>query len=559
MIYFLQNKSDTLKATKKFLADSSLYGKVKCIRSDNGTEFTSGAFESLLIQHCIKHEKSVPYSPHQNGTVERIWRTIFDMARCLLIEAKLAKTLWTYAVMAAVFIRNRCYNPRLKKTLQEAFTKQKPNLQNMHIFGTICYTYVQDKKKLDARGERGIFLGYDRGSPAYLVYFPENGTIKRVRCVIFTDQFEDIKDLQENPKLNVEDKVVVDLPPCSLDPEPTHEGHDVVVPEIPVDDANNSDRPDLTINNENGEAQLPETRYPKRDRVKPKYLEHYTDGSEIDQNNCINFTVDYRYKMSDIPQTYQEAISSPRSHEWQKAMEEEMHALRQNDTFQLTTIPKDRNVVGGRWVYVIKTGPSGEEKCKARFVAKGYSQIPNIDYHETFSPTAKMTSIRILMQLAVQYNFTVHQVDVKTGYLNAPIDRELYVDQPEGFTVTGRDGEHLVYKLKKSLYGLKQSGRNWNGVLHSYLVSQGFVQSQADNCFYMRITDESITIVIIWVDDIIIASNCTDVLKSVKDNLSERFQMKDMGKLSWFLGIEFVCEEGIIKMNQTKYIERVFV
>ena len=102
-----------------------------------------------------------------------------------------------------------------------------------------------------------------------------------------------------------------------------------------------------------------------------------------------------------------------------------------NNTFELTTIPKDKNTVGVRWVYAIKTGPNGEEKCKARFIAKGYSQFPNVDYHETFSPTAKMTSIRVLMQLAVQYNLTVDQMDVKTVYLNAPIDCELYVEQPE--------------------------------------------------------------------------------------------------------------------------------
>ena len=104
------------------------------------------------------------------------------------------------------------------------------------------------------------------------------------------------------------------------------------------------------------------------------------------------------------------------------------------------------------------------------------------------------------MQLAVQFNLTVHQMDVKTAYLNAPIECELYVEQPEGFTVTDRRGEHLVYKLQKSLYGLKQSGRNWNGVLRSYLVSQGFIQSQADNCVYTKTTDKSMAVVIIWVD-----------------------------------------------------------
>ncbi len=98
-------------------------------------------------------------------------------------------------------------------------------------------------------------------------------------------------------------------------------------------------------------------------------------------------------------------------------------------------------------------------------------------------------------------------MDVKAAYLHAPIDCDIYVEQPEGFTIPGKDGEHLVYKLKKSLYGLKQSGRNWNSVLHSYLISEGFTQSRADNCVYTRITDESVIIVIVWVDDIIIASN----------------------------------------------------
>ena len=119
-------------------------------------------------------------------------------------------------------------------------------------------------------------------------------------------------------------------------------------------------------------------------------------------------------------------------------MEEEMHALRENDTFELISVPENRSAVGGRWVYALKTGPNGVEKYKARFVAKGYSQIADIDYHETFAPTARITSIRMLMQLAVQYNLTVHQMDVKAAYLHAPIDCDIYVEQPEGFTIPGK-------------------------------------------------------------------------------------------------------------------------
>ena len=142
MIYFLKQKSDTFEATQQFLADSAPFGIVKRIRSDNGGEFTSANFRSLLRKNKIKHETCAPYSPHQNGTVERSRRSLFEMARCLLLESKLPKTLWTYAVMAAVYIRNRCFNKRLVKTPYEALVGKKPKLSNMHIFGSECYAYV---------------------------------------------------------------------------------------------------------------------------------------------------------------------------------------------------------------------------------------------------------------------------------------------------------------------------------------------------------------------------------------------------------------------------------
>ena len=144
MIYFLRQKSDTLEATEKFLADAAPYGKVKRLRSDNGGEFISQGFKTLLRKHAIRHETSAPYSPHQNGTVERAWRSIFSMARCLLLEANLPKFLWTYAVMTAVYIRNRCFNSRLEKTPYEALTGKQPNLSKMHVFGSPCYVYVQN-------------------------------------------------------------------------------------------------------------------------------------------------------------------------------------------------------------------------------------------------------------------------------------------------------------------------------------------------------------------------------------------------------------------------------
>ena len=186
---------------------------------------------------------------------------------------------------------------------------------------------------------------------------------------------------------------------------------------------------------------------------------------------------------------------------------------------------------GGRWVYNIKLGPNNEEQYKARFVAKGYSQIPDIDYQETFSPTARMASIRTLMQIAVQHDLTVHQMDVKTAFLNAPIDCELYVEQPEGYEIKSKNDEKLVLRLKKSLYGLKQSGRNWNHTLHTYLIEQGYSQSRTDSCVYKKHSEgqpDDYTIVVIWVDDLLLARKHESTMTNEKDT-----QTKVSHERSW--------------------------
>ena len=535
MVYFLKQKSDTLEATEKFFADVAPYGKVKRIRSDNGSEFMNKEFKSLLRTKGIKHETSCPYSPHQNGTVERSWRSLFEMARCLLLEAKLPKEFWTYAVMTAAYTRNRCYNNRLGKTPLEAFIGKRPDVSNMHIFGTKCYGYVQNAKKLDARSKKGIFVGYDRDSPAYLVYYPESNKVERVRCVKFLEQSIYAPE-------TVDDEILLPTPQTTVDTDQP-QNDSVVTP----------GSEDVTEDNQADSSQ--QGRYPKRTRNKPKHLEEFVlDGNLED---ITSYTVDYCYRVANIPTTYSEALKSNEATKWQKAMDDEMTALTENETYELVTPPEGRQIVGGRWVFAVKTGPNGQETHKARYVAKGYSQIADIDYQETFAPTARMSSVRMLLQKAVQNDMITHQMDVKTAYLNAPIDCDIYMEQPKGFETRGANGEKLVCKLKKSLYGLKQSGRNWNNMLHNYLLNEKFSQSSADPCVYVRNSESGCTILIVWVDDIIISATSTDLLCSVKENLCRRFKMKDLGKLSWFLGTEFKCDANSIEMNQTQYIDKV--
>ena len=161
------------------------------------------------------------------------------------------------------------------------------------------------------------------------------------------------------------------------------------------------------------------------------------------------------------------------------------------------------------------------------------------------------------MDVAVQENWLIHQMDVKTAYLNADIDCDIYVEQPSGFIKSSQNSNDLVYKLKKSLYGLKQSGRNWNNLLHNFLLSQDFVQSLCDNCVYTKHMNSSKIIIIVWVDDLIIAASDINKLNEIKQSLSLKFKMKDLGVVSWFLGIEFNIKDNLIEMNQSKYVEKI--
>ena len=313
MVYFLKQKNDTLEATQKFLADIAPFGKIKRIRSDNGTEFKSNQFES-------KHETSALYSPYQNGTVERMWRSLFEMARCLLLESEFPKSLWTYAVMAAAYIKNRCFDSRLGKPPYEALIGKRPDLSNMHIFGSTCYAYVQNAKKLEARSKEGIFVGYDKESPVYLVYYPETNKVERVGCVKFLEQNQVCV-----PKIE-EDEIVLPTPLTTVDTD--------------VSDEQTTEDRDVSENEDSGE----DSRYPKRIRNKPKHLDEYVVDGDLEDD--VNYTMDYCYRVANIPTTYNDALESNEATKWKKAMRDEMTALYDNGTFELATPPEGRQIVG---------------------------------------------------------------------------------------------------------------------------------------------------------------------------------------------------------------------
>ena len=535
--YMLKCKSDTLKGTEKFLADVAPHGEVKRLRTDGGGEFMSKQYKELMVKNKIKHETSASHSPHQNGTAERQWRSLFDMSRCMLLDKGLPKYMWPYAVSYAAYTRNRCYVERLGKTPFEVFVGKKPNVSQMQCFGQECLSLVQGAKKLDARANEGTFVGYDKYSPAYLVFDPDTQVVRKVRCVKFLTKSVQKTDEDVVPVPYTSDQAKTE----AKKPDEARED-DGTEPEVPDHD----DEP----------AQEDESRrYPTRERAKPKWLEEYV-AKVTDSSDNLDFC--YRVGVH-VPDTFEQARDCDDSVQWKRAMDDELESLVDNDTFELVNLPEGRKCIGGKWVYAVKQGNAENDvKYKARYVAKGFSQVENVDYQETFSPTAQMSSLRMLIQSSVDQDMCIQQMDVKSAYLNAPIDCELYVKQPKGYAVYDKSGKELVWKLRKSLYGLKQSGRNWNNVLHDTLVKQGYTQSEADPCLYMLIQGESKVHVLVWVDDILVCSNDDKLLKCTKQMLSNSFKMKDLGTINKFLGIEFsVTEDGSITMSQKEYAERV--
>ena len=580
--YFLKVKSDSVKALEKFLADSAPCGVTNRMRCDNGGEFVGQDFKDVLVRNKIKQEPSCPDSPHQNGTAERWWSTCFGMSRCLLIESGLPKNLWPYAVMYATHIRNRCYQQRTGQTPYFMLTNRVPNVHKLAIFGSVCYAFDhQNPKKLDPRSKRGIFVGMDKDSPSYLVYFPDDAKIRKYRTVKCTDQMYYSKTQGHVGHSHVESEVESDddsdflipqtptrltnaspPPPPPNDIPPPH-----VVPQSPVGAADEVVLEDTDQNdggavmNESGvgggqnDAQLMGVggRYPQRERRPPAHLRDYDTTSDeiVDQ---INTNIDYCYTASavHIPKLYKDAVASSEAVKWKIAMDTEISALNDNKTYSLVPLPAGKKAISGRWVYAVKKNLDGTDLFKARYVARGFTQVYGSDYFETFSPTAKMTAIRMLIQYAVQNDLLIHQLDVKTAYLNAPIDCEIYMTQPEGYAVEGK--EHLVCHLHKSLYGLKQSGRNWNILLTNVLKKNDFNPSVGDPCLYISKTKD---LILYWVDDIVVACKSMPKMNKITNILKGKFKMKDLGVLKHFLGMRFEISNSRITIDQSLYLSSI--
>jgi histone deacetylase 1/2 len=234
-------------------------------------------------------------------------------------------------------------------------------------------------------------------------------------------------------------------------------------------------------------------------------------------------------------------------------MNSEFDALLRNQTWELVPPSHHLNVIGCRWIFKIKRKADGSiKRYKARLVAKGYHQQLGVDFHENYSPVVKPATIWLVLSIAVRNNWTIRQLDVQNAFLHGNLTEVVYMDQPPGFKHP-QFPDHLC-KLKRSLYGLKQAPHQWFSRLAVVLIQFGFVGSKADLSLFVHTDTSSIIYILIYVDDIIITGSNVAVITNIIQQLHKEFAITDLGPLSFFLGIEAICDATGLYLTQRRYI-----
>jgi len=267
-------------------------------------------------------------------------------------------------------------------------------------------------------------------------------------------------------------------------------------------------------------ASRPTTRLQQGIR-KPKL---YTDG-----------TIRYGHLAvtSEEPQSLEHALSDKN---WRDAMDAEFLALQKNKTWHL--VPSQKvNVIDCKWVYKIKRRSDGKiDRYKARLVAKGFKQRYGIDYEDTFNPVVNAATIRLILSLAVSRGWCLRQLDVQNAFLHGYLEEDVYMRQPPGYE--DKNKPNYLCKLDKALYGLKQAPRAWYSRLCHKLQSLGFTPSKADTSLFFYRRGEHVFYMLVYVDDIIVASSSQEVVSALLRDLHAEFAIKDLGDLHYFLGIQ---------------------
>lgn len=543
----IRHKSSVAELIKETLPwmEQQTGNRVITIRSDNGGEYVSKALGDWLRQRGITHQFSAPYTPQQNGVAERLNRTILERVRAMLITAgDLPFTLWAEAAATASYLRNRLPATGINMTPVEAFYGYKPRVQHLRTFGSTAYVQVPKEKranaKLSPRSTRGVLVGYSFGTvKGYRIWMPKWNKVVISRDVIFnepgvqlhsssTDSMQhDINAEQTNGSVPAAES----LGAATSKQRPTDSAISAAL------------RPSSGSIGDSADSTATEV---MRQRVRNP-PQRYSPGRANTASGTANTAKATGFQE---PSSYQEAMHSAESAQWSAACEEEMASLEANNTWTYTQLPPDKRAINVKWVFKIKTNAEGEpERYKARLVAQGFRQQEGVDYTEVFAPVSKHATLRTLLSTVAANDLELHQLDIKTAFLQGALDEEIYVSEPPGYE---QGGSGMAYRLHKALYGLKQAPRAWHHRLDEELRTIGFIPSGIDPGLYTYNGKTSTAYLLIYVDDILIAAPDLSTVNSVKASLMRAFEARDLGEATFFLGMNIRRERDnkTLKLSQ---------
>ena len=539
-VYVMKAKDEVLGIFLKWkkMIETQTGRRIKCLRTDNGGEYRSDPFMKACESEGIVRHFTVRHTPQQNGVAERMNRTLLDKVRCMLSNAGLGKEFWAEAVTYAGHLINRLPSGAIggKTPLEKWSGEPAKDYDSLHVFGSTAYYHVKESK-LDPRAKKAIFVGIASGIKGYKLWCLESKKMIFSRDVTFDESTvlqkvttTEAAQADGAPK-QVEFERIVENPADDEAPMVDEEHDEVEVPS-------------------QGPSQQHESIATDRPRRTIKRPARYDDMVAY----ALQIVAD------NVPTTYAEAIISSEAQKWKDAMNDEMQSLLKNHTWKLADLPEGKKAIGCKWVFAKKEGfpEKSDVRYKARLVAKGYAQKEGVDYNEVFSPVVKHTSIRVLLALVAQMDMELVQLDVKTAFLHGDLKEEIYMTQPEGFKVAGK--EKMVCKLEKSLYGLKQSPRQWYKRFDKFMIRIKYTKGSYDQCVYFRkLEDGSFIYLLLYVDDMLIASKCSKEIENLKAQLNKEFEMKDLGEAKKILGME-ICRDRKLRrlcLTQSQYLKKV--
>lgn len=541
VVFLLKQKSEAVDNIINYIRryENEFEKTVKRIRCDNGGEYTCSKLREFCSLKGIALEYSLPYSPASNGVAERMNRSLYNKARTMLVETQLPKNLWGEAIKCAAFQLNRCTSMAINYKSPCEVLYGTRDLNKLRAFGAKAWAYILPKHdKLSERARECRMVGYSR--TGYNLWDPKNNKIIVSRDVRFD---EDNIIYNENDQTNIEQEcqrgsyteITLENNNRITEPEQGDEDReDVIVDNTNVDERIMEpeeifeDCDDVNLNERNGVINEHVIRTRSGRTVKPpKRLEDY----ETHVAYCL---------CTGDPGSYKEAIE--RGQEWQDAIEKELNSLKCLGTWEESKLPTNKKAIDTKWVFTTKK----DGTKKARLVVKGFQEETLFN---VYSPVARMPTIRMMLSQAVQNDMYMKQLDVPTAFLNGFLKEDVYIKPPLGVKVE----KGVVLKLIRSLYGLKQAPKCWNERLHSFLIQKGFVQSKSDFCLY--ILDN--VYLLVYVDDIILMSKNQINLQNAYEFLKTEFNVKDLGEVSAYLGLDIVRTPDSISISQESAINRL--